>query len=138
VSESPSIVPIYGDKIKYILKYNYSEKDILSKDNLKYNKFISQISSYKLRNVLLIGFNKLMITHDYGRKKDYRGSNHCNVFLEMYNKVCMRKYATLYDLAIVYYKLKLHKWDKQYEFFCHAETNMRNEDVNVFLEFIDG
>jgi hypothetical protein len=132
------IIPIHGDKIKYMLKYNYNKKNILyCCDDGGYRNLVSQIRSYKLRNVLLVGFDKLTISHDYGRRnKDHRGSNHCNVFLEMYNKVHLKKYATLYDLAIAYYKLKSHKWDKLYEFFGNADTGMYMKDVKVFLNFI--
>jgi hypothetical protein len=110
-------------------------KNILSKNNFNYNKFVSQISLYELRNVLLVGFDKLTIKNDSGIKWNHSGSNHCNVFLKTHNNVSMRKYATLYDLATAYYKLKLHKWDNKYEKFCYAETTMCVEDVEVSLVF---
>jgi hypothetical protein len=135
----PMIYAKNHDKIKYILEFDYSEKNILSIDDSKYNNFVSHIASYKLRNILLVGFNKLIVKYDNdSRTKDHRGLDHCKVYLPIYNNVCMRKYATLYDLATAYYKLKSHKWDNKYEQFCYAETKTHEKDVKVFIGFYHG
>lgn len=138
-SRAPTIFPNDNDKIKYILEYN--EIDVLSWfDNPKYENFVSHISQFAFQNVLLIGFDNLTIINNHGRNDDHRGSDHCNVYLPMHDKVSMKKYATLYDLAITYYKLKSHKWDDNYEMFCHAETRMQTKSGNaeVFLTFDHG
>jgi hypothetical protein len=132
----PSIIPKYGDKIKYVLKYNYRKKNILSKGDVKYNNFVLQISQYELRNVLLIGFDKFTVKTVFGYlNDDHRGSDHCNVYLPTHHKVRMIKYVTLYDLATAYYKLKSHKWDDYYEMFRCATTRIYNGNVNVVLRF---
>jgi hypothetical protein len=125
--ESP-ICPTNNDTIKYVLKYYYD-------DNKKYNKFISKISSYKLKNILLIGFNKLIIRNNCEKNDYHPGSNHCNVFLQTYDKINVRKYMTLYDLAIAYYKLKSHKWDKKYEHFVGSKTKIDKKKIEILLEF---
>jgi len=83
----------------------------------------------------LIGFDKLIIKNNYGRNGGHKGSDHCNVFLQMHNKVSMRKYLTLYDLAIAYYKLKSHKWDDYYEEFGWATTVIHKGTIEVSLVF---
>lgn len=137
----PIIYPNTHDKIKYILRYYYGQGECDSEvDEPQYVEFVSQISPYKLKNILLIGFNNLTVINKCGENKDHRGSNHCNVFLPMHNNVNMKKYATLYDLAIAYYKLKSHKWDNNYEMFCGVNTRMRKGSGNakVFFTFDHG
>ena len=123
------IYPICTDKIKYILKEGYEGKKM--KDEL-------QISQCKLSNVLLVGFNNLTIRNDCGKNKDHRGSNHCNIYLPMHDKVVMTKFATLYDLAIAYYRLKSHKWDRWYELFSYAMPVRKKNDIIVNLVFDHG
>uniref|UniRef100_A0A6C0C7V4 Uncharacterized protein n=1 Tax=viral metagenome TaxID=1070528 RepID=A0A6C0C7V4_9ZZZZ len=77
----PMIYPICTDKIKYILKEGYEGKKM--KDEL-------QISQCKLSNVLLVGFNNLTIRNDCGKNKDHRGSNHCNIFLPMNDRIVIK------------------------------------------------
>jgi len=138
-ARKPTIIPGKNDKIKYMLKYNYSKNNILI-DDVDYDYFIlsSQIYLFKLKNVLLIGFDKLTIINSCGINADHRGSDHCNVFLPMHNKIKKKKYVTLYDLAIIYYKLKSHKWDSCYEMFCYSNVTMCNKDIAVSLIFDHG
>jgi len=140
-TREPTIYPSIGDKIRYVLKYNYNRGKYNPEfDKPQYDVFVKQISSYKLKNILLTCFDNLTVINVHGINKDHRGSDHCNVFLPMHDKVNMKKYATLYDLAIAYYKLKSHKWDNQYEMFCSAGTRMRigSADAEVFLTFDHG
>jgi hypothetical protein len=134
----PTIYATINDRIKYILKFDYSEKNILSKKDKKYNELVLQILPYKLKNVLLIGFDKLIIKNGCGPNNDHRGSDHCNVFLPMHNKVNIKKYGTLYNLAIAYYKLKSHKWDNHYEMFSGSKTVIHEGNVKVTLDFDHG
>uniref|UniRef100_A0A6C0C9F3 Uncharacterized protein n=1 Tax=viral metagenome TaxID=1070528 RepID=A0A6C0C9F3_9ZZZZ len=136
---STLIYPKGEDLIRYVLRCNYDVAEMLSQDEQpKFLKFVEQMSKYKLKNVMFVGFNNLTIKNTCGRNEDHRGSNHCNIYLPMHDKVVMTKFATLYDLAIAYYRLKSHKWDRWYELFSYAMPVRKKNDIIVNLVFDHG
>uniref|UniRef100_A0A6C0CAL0 Uncharacterized protein n=1 Tax=viral metagenome TaxID=1070528 RepID=A0A6C0CAL0_9ZZZZ len=127
----PQIYPIKGDKVKYIIEPNLDFR--IQYDDLR--EFATQILPYDIKNVLFVGFDKRTIVNEHGENFDRRGSNHCNVYLQMFDKVSIKKCVTLHNLAIAFYSLKSHKWDKRWEMFGSAVTKREENNIKVFLGF---
>jgi hypothetical protein len=122
---SPEILPIDPDDVQYVIDHDseyydseYYDSEYILDDGLIYNL----PSTVNLNKVLLIG-KPLTIYNFYDVNPDHRGSNHCKIFLEYYPEQHITLPITLYELAIVYYRAKGNKFDKNYEMYCGIKKN---------------
>ena len=101
----------------------------------KNNDMTKEVLKLNFNEVLLVGFDMITFQNVYGVIYSHEGSNHCKINLIQYPFVQHNNYLTLFDLAMVYYKIKSYKWDKTCERLHTIKSRNINGNLNVGVLF---
>lgn len=133
------ILPENESDVKYAIKFMFGRIDI--NDEEDYSNILTKIKEYGRHNIKFEGFNRfnrVRITNRRGPNEDHRGSTHCKIYLQMHDCVFLERDLTFKDLAIAFYKLKSHKFDKWYELYCNLELRKIRNILEIALRFDHG
>ena len=110
--------PTNPDEVKYILKTQHNLDPECENKEL-----MEKIVKYEFDDTILEGYEYIILRNDRGINHDHRGSDHCWIDLDFYERYEMKGPITLLDFAKGLYRIKSHKFDNWYEMFCGIETH---------------
>jgi len=134
----PSIFPTKYDVLRFVIEYHPFHKNLDPSQIYTNPKLIEQISKILPQNILLVGYETIKFYNPHGYNEDHRGSDHCKIRLPFNDTIERNTFLTLQDFAIIYYTMKSHKWDTNYEMFCGATHTKYNHNIFIRLEFDHG
>lgn len=135
ISKKDNIYPKFANKVEYVLGY---DKVFYNSWEIKNMNMIKTIYEYDINKILLTGYKKLVINNIRCINEDHRGSDHCKIYLKFYEGVTKTDYITLNDLAIIFYQIKCHKWDKKFESYYETNVIINNEMITIEVFFCGG
>lgn len=134
-------------KLKYIISWDTTEREILNNEMKDLEIKISKNNEQKLFDMLTniekykdyLFFNgKVELRNRSGFNDDERGSNFCLVDIPFHESVTMTN-PTLKDIVNMFYKIKSHKFDKWYEMYSSTKIIRKTKNVLILdIEFDHG
>lgn len=145
---------VKDDEIKYVFegKFNF-DNNIIKDLNIEINDEEANIkSSIKEILSLIEETNKknpisnmkfvldkiLNLENNNGFNENHRGLDHMVIELPFKTYIQLPNEFTLEDLITNLYNLKSHKFDFWYELFCDTNIKVKNNQINVSLNFDHG
>ena len=132
----------YDDKLELVIDrdmtfepFNKEEYDGHKKRDINLLEKIHKIDPHE---ILLSGYNRLIIQNTSKFNKDHRGADHCQILLPWNDIIIKKRPITLYELMQYYYELKSHKFDKGYESFNGAENITTGKNIRLEIAFDHG
>ncbi len=142
----PTVFPVSNASVMYKVNIDLDEdiNDIMNDISVVSIKIImTNVVTFlqnggKTSDIKLVGFNSITLKNNCGINEDHRGSTHCNLLVDYEEKYQLIK-LNLNQLLVGLYRIKSHKFDKNYEMFCscHHEIEAHNKLLLKF-EFDHG
>jgi len=119
----------YHENVRYKYIFDRSEKNVLTKRDHLYNKFVKQILPYDLKEVLLAGFDSINFVNNFNTSDNV---DHCGFKLPVYVSWEISKHVSLLSIGHLFGKYRLRKWDK-----CDVRTEIKTNGkcFNVSVQF---
>jgi len=97
------------------------------------------IKTYNLHDIIIKSNKFFVFYNKNGFNRDHRGSDHTKLMLDFNNEYCVNKKCSLYELADMYYRIKSHKFENNYELYCRTELTSSSGYIYKFkLQFDHG